>query len=1242
MSESAEAPGERGEKDSEINSEEGSERELERDSGVREDARVLSDAELAARGGVFITESIDAPPSGRLAALPFVGDRLRERFLLLRELGAGRSGVVFLARDEINGREVAIKVLRHPSALDRFRREYRRLCDLAHPNVVTALELFAEDEPAFIVMPHVDGEHLDRALLALPAQKKIAAARELFGQLGLALAALHAVGLVHRDVKPSNVLVSDDARVRLVDFGLVSRSESADNALYGTPAYVAPELVGGAPAAPASDWYSFGAMLYQALSLQLPFYGALDEVLERKQAEDAPPLSPEIIASSGGLAELAMALLRRDPEARPLAREILEVLGAEEELTPPSLFFGRERELSELSELYESASMGEPRAIEILGPSGIGKSSLAARFIELMEGKGPPEEVIARAHRAGDPDEPLAPPLVLRSLCYENEHGSFKALDELLIGLFDGALSLKELEGRGGHGAAIESDPFGTSLGELLASRLHDLSEARPIILLIDQLQWADADSARVLAEVWPLLEGARVLFLFATREDQRALSPFIRHLDDHLPALLARKLRLGPLEPEESEELIRQLSGQSSVEPSASSALEASGGNPMILSWMVRGEGSLLASDDEAREVGAWIALAGHPVSLEVLERGIAGADVAGASRRLEAHRFVKKSAHRGAVMLTPVHDWMQTQLLRGLAPERAREIHRGLGAALESAPTSTPEEIGAHYYRAAEYAAMLPHAEQAASKAREIGAHSAEALWIERILEGGASLRVDRIALRLRAAAAHAAGGWGREAAAHYHALAEKQRGSVAREAELRLLAAEQLFRCGEWERGYHELRDVLARLGLPLPRSKASLLAQLIFTRLRLRGRNFDAPMRPDDELSELTIVRLRAYSVATLAHIAHDPLVGAYYASQHLLLTLRERAGQRLLRALGNELGMITGQGGARAERETPRLVEKIKLLAREEQSEEDRLYAEMMLGIVPLQAGRFDEASASFRASERRLAESAVRVPWELTICRMLLLTSDMFHRGLGGEIHVSINAWLEEARIRRDDGALRYLLIKRVLSHLADDDIEGAHATVAEAKRLLLAEPRAVDMDGATHLNMRVFLAFYEGRVDRPLLRSLRAELERVLRSNIASNRGLKATAASLIAGLLLIERAGGTRTEKIDRRIARIERLLLADGGDYSLGFARMITATLAHQRGADGEAIATLEEAKAAFKAAGMRPAYAVALARQGQLIGGEEGERAIAEGSSELVSLGVRDPSRYLRVHAPGFEL
>ena len=244
--------------------------------------------------------------------------------------------------------------------------------------------------------------------------------------------------------------------------------------------------------------------------------------------------------------------------------------------------------------------------------------------------------------------------------------------------------------------------------------------------------------------------------------------------------------------------------------------------------------------------------------------------------------------------------------------------------------------------------------------------------------------------------------------------------------------MLAAEQLFRCGEWDEGYRELRVALTQLGIRLPRSRASLVARLLWRRARARLRSLDASWRAEDELPSTQRLRLRAYSVATHAYLTLEPLMGAYCASRHLELS-RERARDHALRAFSDELSFLSGAGHREARR-VERLVAKIHELLPAAENQEDRLYAEMMLGAVPLLFGRFDQASAKLSESERILSAHARHMTWELGMCRMLQLTADMFHVGLARTAK-SIDVWIADASQRRDEESLRYFVTKRVLAH---------------------------------------------------------------------------------------------------------------------------------------------------------------------------------------------------------------
>ena len=472
------------------------------------------------------------------------GASIGGRFRVIRKLGSGGFGDVYEAFDSKLNLAVAVKRLRDssPSALARFKREFRMLAKFRHPGVVQLYELIQEADQWFFTMELLPGTDF-LGYVRSPFLVHYGKLRAAMLQLAEGIHALHRSRILHRDIKPSNVRVTPNGRVVLLDFGLVKQIEtvtvmdSHSRTLVGTPGYLAPEQITQRKASEASDWYSAGVLLYVALTGRSPYDGSPLEMMLNQRMEDPVPPHKYVESTPADLASLCMDLLRREPEERPDGDDILRRLrgAAVATIRPPAahledpkmVFASGSHELQALTESVETVRSGRPAAVRIRESSDIGKTRLAERFLESI--------------RIACPEA-----LVLKGRCYDNESVPYKALDDLVDALCRHMRRLTEqgvdailprnfrlltriFPVLGYFVSAGQAINLGETMNpaekrrralEALKELFGRLAERSLLVIFIEDLQWGDLASIRFLNHLMGPSDPPPLLLLLSYRQE--------------------------------------------------------------------------------------------------------------------------------------------------------------------------------------------------------------------------------------------------------------------------------------------------------------------------------------------------------------------------------------------------------------------------------------------------------------------------------------------------------------------------------------------------------------------------------------------------------------------------------------------------------------------------------------------------------------------------------------------------
>jgi serine/threonine-protein kinase len=288
---------------------------------------------------------------------------LNNRYQLEERLGTGGMSFVYRARDLMLERNVAIKILREnfsgdPDFRERFHQEAKAAANLTHPNIVTVHDFGLDANRLFIVMEFVPGMHL-KAILQRRGRLQVQEAISLMVQACAGVGYAHRAGLVHCDIKPHNMLITPDRRLKVTDFGIARalasiQPEERSDIVWGSPQYFAPEQAAGGPPSPASDVYSLGVILYELLTGRLPFMSDSPTELARMHRDDPPPSARQIIPDiSPALEQILFKVLSKEPSTRyRTADQFGRVL----------ISFGGQKDLPDITEESEIGDTTRPSA----------------------------------------------------------------------------------------------------------------------------------------------------------------------------------------------------------------------------------------------------------------------------------------------------------------------------------------------------------------------------------------------------------------------------------------------------------------------------------------------------------------------------------------------------------------------------------------------------------------------------------------------------------------------------------------------------------------------------------------------------------------------------------------------------------------------------------------------------------------------------------------------------------------
>jgi serine/threonine protein kinase/tetratricopeptide (TPR) repeat protein len=1268
-----------------------------------------------------------------------------DRFTLISKIGEGGMGVVYEAFDQDRGIAVALKTLRRasPTALYLFKQEFRSIAGISHPNLVALYELFAGTPenwfftmqllrgpilldylransfpPAFEMTefaevdadsptsaptsdpttaltspfahptsgPHTLGNAASipkaRVLLRKGTAPDPLLVRDVMRQIVGGVSALHAAGKLHRDIKPTNVIIHTGGEAKVLDFGLAVDEFALKKArrfdVVGTSAYMAPEQATGRPLSPASDWFAVGVMLYQALCGESPFHGSFRETTDAKLSR-AFRLPSEVADDvDPALQELTMALLEVDPSARPDHKQILSMLSTEiqagrslrRDAHIDASFYGRGHEKARIEEAMAASLSGNVAFALVHGASGVGKSTLVQHYVQQL-----------------DSNE-----LILRGRCYEQESVPYKAIDSAVDALCEHLLTLPRSElsdllpsdisllaqlfpvlNRLGERVLFPAASTGASDARRIRRRsvqamreiLGRLRRDRPVILTIDDLQWGDIDSISLLGEIFATSDPPPVLVLCTYRREYLDRSPCLAalfELQKTNPAIRWFDIAVEPFSAKETHSFAHSLLGDAEIsEAVASRIAKESGGNPYFAVELARyasrfsaeearsfGVDSLridnllhdriAALENDSRDLLEVVAVHSQPLAQADAYQaaGFASRDPA-PLHALRLANLVRSAGFNQTDQVESFHDRVRDAVLQSIPTERRRLLHGALAATLEASERGDDESLALHHERAGNVAKAGYFHELAGDRAAAALAFDRAASHYRACLELLKPVPEQEAALRAKLAEAFVNSGRGVDAAREFEAAAHHTPAKAR--IELERNAAFHYAASGYILEGNAIFERVLDRVGLRFPTSKRTVLFSILSSsfRLRLMGNRFRE--RDLTTVSPATLAQFDAASSVAKPMTLTNTALGMNFGLLALLIAMR--AGDPVRFVYGLECAYVLALQGSEPRRRAEALIEIARaIVARHDDPNLKGAFLLTEAGVAYVQA-KWKECIRLLDQAEDTYINHTRGTYFHAAQVRSLQLYT-LWSMGEFLDLSTRCAPFLEEAEQVGDlffSANIRTFSLP--LAYLAADRPGTASDSVLSGLRAWPAP--GYQLQNAMAALILAWIAFYEGKAGRNL--DFVDEQWRLIRANhIDSFDNMRATTLDFRCRTALAAANRHSKTSPQRAKALKIarecSRILDRQANPWGRASASVVRAALQQFEGDVAAASETFLAAANIFEEIDMMGYAWSARRRAGHMMGGEEGSNLVEAADRWFESQSILRPERFAAMHVGGF--